>query len=479
MIGPFIGVSSTSAKLCFVDRKQEKYTVDIWKEGNDKIPSEAVSSKRGLAAFTFENLLPNTKYSYSIRNANSEDILGENSPGQFQTFPNQGENADLDFVFFSCHFPIFNNSKVGFDPISMEMWGKLNKRIEERLSTSNQNSIRFMLGIGDQIYADELWRGGLKAKLKKASHEEVVDSYHGVYKKFWSPDSVKRVLSKCPSFMTWDDHEIRDGWGSCGDEDHEFQQKMFKAADEAYREVQLSGNPFILGPGKRYYTFIYGKIGFVILDLRGSRSMNKKTLMGDDQWEWFKSWVQNEGQGCDVIFIACSVPFVHLTHQISELRMKWLGKIILKVMGLADDFVDQWNSAPFINEAVEFSEFLFRQANDKGKRFVLLGGDVHVGTFAVLRSYKDSDFFHPVIYQCTSSPISNKPTKFASWILEKFAPEIEMLPGIPYKGRILKIIRERNFGVIKVRKHPERGDYAVIYECHSQKSGVKKFATQW
>jgi hypothetical protein len=79
-----------------------------------------------------------------------------------------------------------------------------------------------------------------------------------------------------------------------------------------------------------------------------------------------------------------------------------------------------------------------------------LGGDVHVGTFSVLRSSRRTDEYHPLIYQFTSSPISNKPTKVPKKI-RKVAPDISIGKNIPFTGRLIDIFPERNFGIVEVR----------------------------
>jgi hypothetical protein len=53
------------------------------------------------------------------------------------------------------------------------------------------------------------------------------------YRRSWSFETLDEVLKTTPSVMTWDDHEIRDGWGSQGDE-HVYLDTYYAAARDAF-----------------------------------------------------------------------------------------------------------------------------------------------------------------------------------------------------------------------------------------------------
>jgi alkaline phosphatase D len=275
-------------------------------------------------------------------------------------------------------------------------------------------------------------------------------------------------------FLTWDDHEIRDGWGSRGDEGGEAEQKMFLAATQAYEKYQLAHNPHV-DPAKGYYAFQYGKIGFVVLDLRRYRSIGQQTILGDEQKHWLENWLKKKARQCRVVFIACSVPVVHVTHALAMMA----SRPEMKFVGVSDDLADQWSHASFVKDMQAFAELLFDLANQEGVRFVLLGGDVHVGTFAVLRSQRRQDEFHPVIYQCTSSPISNHPSPNVGKFLHALAQEVQLGRNLPFSGRLLKVFTKRNFAVVEVHQNPNTDEYGVVFEMHCDGKAPERFATLW
>jgi phosphodiesterase/alkaline phosphatase D-like protein len=224
-------------------------------------------------------------------------------------------------------------------------------------------------------------------------------------------------------------------------------------------------NPFV-DRKKGYYAFTHGQVGFVILDLRRYRNSTKKTLLSDDQFNWLKKWFKQNGEKCRVVFVACSVPLAHLTYAISRKAKQWY----MDHTGFADDLRDQWNSRANISDAKRFTKLMFDESNEKNIKIVILGGDVHVGTIAVIRSFEPEHVDRPVIYQFTSSPISNKPTKIAKY-LDAIWPEFKIGKHMNYSARILKIFTKRNFGIIhvKMKQRPGyRSKYDISFEMHRE-----------
>ena len=249
---------------------------------------------------------------------------------------------------------------------------------------------------------------------------------------------------------------------------------MFLTASQAYAKYQLAHNPHV-DPEKGYYAFQYGKIGVVMLDLRRYRSLRGHTILGDEQKHWLENWLKKKARQCRVVFIACSVPVIHVTQALSMMS----HRAEMKFVGVSDDLGDQWSHESFAKDMQSFVELLFDLSNQDGVRFILLGGDVHVGTFAVLRSKRRSDEYHPVIYQCTSSPISNHPSAGVGRFLNMLAQEVKLGRDLPFSGRLLKVFTKRNFAVVEVRQNPKNGEYGVVFEMHCEGKTPERFATLW
>ncbi len=484
-VGPVVGVSHNQACIRFKCDKNQPLAVRIEAEGAEPVQADFTPENDGWVTARFDGLQPHTRYRYTIHAADGEQ-LSRSGKATFSTFPAPGQPVDFRFAFFSCHrpfqeirvlpagvrvprwlkIPFLTQRGTLIIPSSMRMW----QALENQLDTP-ESAPAFMLGLGDQLYLDDAWIAFTKKMRKNpdaVSDAEIRAEFDEFYRRFWDFPVLQRVAERCPWFMTWDDHEITDGWGSHGDEeDSPVKQKLFRNAMHSYIQHQLVHNPFV-DTRKGYYAFRYGEAGFVVLDLRRYRSAKRKILLGEEQWDWLQNWLAGEGQTCKVIFVVCGVPFVHFTSHFTQIMGNWLGYLLLKKVGAADDFIDQWNSDPFVHEAERMARLLFDHANKDGIRFVFLGGDVHVATMAVVRSRLKEHEFHPVIYQFTSSPISNNPTPLNK-LVERFSPEISFGGDVPFSGRLLKVIARRNFGIVEVRRNPRTGAYGVTFELHSDR----------
>lgn len=72
-------------------------------------------------------------------------------------------------------------------------------------------------------------------------------SYRQWYFRTWSHRATQDVLDSCPSVMTWDDHDVYDGWGSNDDDTEPPQQAFFAAARRAFVEFQTMDGPPSIG----------------------------------------------------------------------------------------------------------------------------------------------------------------------------------------------------------------------------------------
>ena len=57
--------------------------------------------------------------------------------------------------------------------------------------------------------------------------------------------------------------------------------------------------------------------------------------------------------------------------------------------------------------------------------------------------------------------------------------EIQLRPGLRYSGRFLRIIPKRNFGIVTVKKHPQRRHYEVSLDLHYEDGPPETFPTGW
>lgn len=452
-LGPIVGeVTDSSAKIWFRADAEGTYTCHVFTDSTSPTevsgsPWQAVISQATGHTATVQVALPNADqlYYYDIRGPGGSTIL----PGgrvSFKNAPTPGTPTNLTFAFVSCHKPFEYAEAQRF-----VMWDKMDEVFKDK-------NVRFLLMIGDQIYGDDCF--------KKVSRGEqpAVDGYREVYQQYWEHASVMRILGRYPTYMIWDDHEIRDGWG-VQDGDSE-EHTIFKAARKVYWEFQHGHNPMNFGPEAQHYAFGFGQVGFLVLDLRGhrdqSRNMDERPLLGTKQWGDITEWLTTRAQNYRVLFIVCSVPIVHAP------------------TGAADVFflMDHWSSMKSRPEQEALIRLLFKVMNesDNLRQIVVLGGNVHEGTVAEIRSYLQEHNKRRRIYQFTSSPIANKPVPPYSFFIT-FGKTVRIDDNDEIIGKILEEFPERNFGLVHVNYDSGADNYRVVFELYREGKSPYTFST--
>ncbi len=157
--------------------------------------------------------------------------LPENkAQAEFRTFPNSAKTTDrLSFIVGSCRYPgLFWKAKH-----ADKIFGAVRKEIDKNV---NGITPRFVLMVGDQIYADMLNRH-LPLGLAD-TYEEFQDRYI----KAFGSRNMRQLLRHVSTYMILDDHEIEDNWtqdrirGSS-------KRMLFNLAISAYMSYQWSHGP--------------------------------------------------------------------------------------------------------------------------------------------------------------------------------------------------------------------------------------------
>ncbi len=405
-----------------------------------------------------------TQYTYEIRVPGQGILTG---PIQFKTFPEPGQSGvPFSFAFGSCHKP---DARSWLTPREdpWVIWKWFHQSWVRSGKAEHKEIPRFLCMIGDQIYADSAWKACIKMLRSRPASPPtgLQDMYDQIYRKHFSHPLLRDIYAHFPVFMMWDDHEIRDGWGSSGTEGREIEQRIFRSALASCRKYQMMHNLYLSG-NELYYAFMYGDVGFLVPDLRTYRDRKKRLLMGEQQKEWFVNTLYALSELCPLIFVLCSVPIIHLSNYIHMMGKGWFGKILIHLFGVADDFADQWNSPEHEREARWVLDHIFHIMNTRHTTFVILGGDVHVGTWAILRSSDPVHERRPAFYQFTSSPVSNAPNVFIR-LLPRWGQKIQF--GKTYHARVLEVFPWRNIGFVHIR--PYRDTYRVICELAYSKHG--------
>jgi PhoD-like phosphatase len=332
------------------------------------------------------------------------DALGAGPVHRFRLMP-KGRPPRVAFV--SC------NGASHFKPDASKyvVWKKLKDRIDA-------GEVDLVLHGGDQVYADWIADYLLNqpghasvTPANTAKVAELASLYRTLYTDTWSVPEVAAVLASVPNVMTWDDHDIYDGYGSHDHDGDTPQQTLFTAARQAYLDFQVSHGPGPLDAASSTLSaWTHGEVGFLLLDTRTNRRWTESRVLGDRQIEVAKAWAAKNARGLKRLYVVSSIPLVHA--QVAAALA--LLRILPGTEEVEDDLRDAWVSSNNRNECQRLAKWLFSVQNEDEKlQVTVLGGDVHVAALAEIRSnlpaHIGNALVTPRIFQVTSSGIGTAP----------------------------------------------------------------------
>jgi alkaline phosphatase D len=461
LLGPIVGgLSATSANLWA--RADGAGILHAW-VGQTPDLSEAqlvgqslpLSAPNGFAGVApVQDLTPDTHYHYAL-------ILDDTPPDprkgpypEFTTFPPPGQKAPFAFAIGSCFRP------------EGEHEGQIFQALEARRQHDN---LRFILLMGDQIYADAYQHNGI------GKIAATLDDYRAVYHHTWKRPPLRHLLANLPAFMTLDDHEVDDDW--CwsdsqrrqasipwwnwvkrrvrGLRPRELSRQRVQDALKAYWEHQGMHAPtfhlpphfdqtsrYTLAPndpGSLAYSFTFGAAAFFVLDARTCRVRSKKeqqkTILGDDQWAAFEAWLLSVQHTYPLKFLVTS----------SALLMRLL----------VDVLYDRWGG--FRSERDRFLGLL---ADNHIEGVYLLSGDLHAAH--AVSAELETPSGHPLpLWEFCATPFEQRTPWLAQYT---FNP-------VPF-GRVKRLrrhftIARPNFGVVRVN-FADTGEPQVAFEVYGK-----------
>ena len=283
--------------------------------------SLALRPQDGFAGVVpIDRLQPSTRtyYSLSLQDGVPQPGKGPMPDGtypSFVTFPRPGQRLPFRFAFGSC----FRLK----DPASGQVFTILDRHRQDV-------DLRFMLFIGDQIYADEIRYNSLQRVAVG------LDDYRQVYAHTWGLPALRRMLWNLPAFMILDDHEVDDDWRWLGRdrqvafipwwdrlarslrggrrEERDLAPERVQNALQAYWEHQGMHAPGFELPlelnemgqyalaaadaGSLAYSFTFGAAAFFVMDTRTMRvrrhwpgAQQASTMLGEGQWRALEAWL--------------------------------------------------------------------------------------------------------------------------------------------------------------------------------------------
>jgi PhoD-like phosphatase len=446
LLGPIVGaVSDSEARIWIRADDPSQARVHVFRDSGTEIPGSPFlpasdpNDTSGTATAVVRLPAAYSRYTYDVRDAAGASVLPAwlATPG-FWSAPRPDTAGPLRFGLVSCNDMRKNTQKNRSDP--ERPWRTLHHAADDL-------DLAFLLCVGDQVYADDVWDAEVGPKVFPPTLRR---AYEAAYQAQWDFRWFRRTLANLPTYMTWDDHEIRNSWGSeSPDGTAANRQSAFREVREIYRRFQHAHNPpsFGGGAGDLFFAYRYGDVGFLVLDGRGARDCTRSAtpLLGERQWRAIERWLRDETPSLGALFVASSVPPVHVPPELAK-----PGGVFMS------DIRDQWTWGANLPELERLAVTLFDRASEHDIPIVVLGGDVHLGTVACLRSSRPEHARRPLLYQLCSSPITNTPPRLLKGVFEQIKKyEFRIAGGIT--GKILAgPVVVRNFGVVELVHDPDR-----------------------
>jgi alkaline phosphatase D len=461
MLGPIVGgLSDRQANLwaratgpgilyAWLGRRPD--LADAHLEGQS-LPLNSEDGFAGVAPL--KNLRADTHYHYALTLESTPPAPRQTPYPEFTTFPPEGTPRSFNFAFGSCFRP---GSADG---------GQIFNALDTR---RRQDRLRFLLLIGDQIYADDIHHNSLG---KVAC---TLDEYRSVYAYTWSRPAFCRMIPNLPAFMTLDDHEVDDDWHWVNNErqwahlplwdqierwlhrrpyeERSISRARVQNALQAYWEHQAMHAPSLILPprlnaaqqyslspddrGSLAYAFNYGATAFFVLDTRTQRMRNwqEHTMLGPAQWEVLEGWLSAVKDTHPVKFIVTSSALLFY---------------------MFSDFpADRWPGFP-----QERSRLLNFLAKNDIQGVHLITGDLHA-CHAVYAELSGPGGKAVPLWEYCSSPFDQQPNWLAPLAYWR-------LHSQPVVRQVKKFCIDRlNFGVVRVNLD-DPASPAVKYEVYGE-----------
>jgi hypothetical protein len=331
VLGPIVGHTEEDRTRIWinVDGDFDQFSIRVKNKGNFKVKS--TESEFGTAIAEINGLKADTTYKYDV--TYKRKVL-QGSSGSFTTMPPKNSFAKITFVSLSCN----TGNEIG-------AWNQLADFISKAKP-------KFLIMMGDQIYLDgdakNIWKEHLDSK-PAVRRKAMAD----MYEKIWSQEPIRTIMKNIPTYMMWDDGDIRNGWGSYAFDSPTLSgkyhrgQNIFKKsysyftdARDLFYHFQYSHNPdnpmksrdrhIAEQPedrGAMPFFFYCGRLAVLVIDSRGVRDLwrNSNPILGDKQWKFIKSFLDNLGSDRQVDALAVVTPTPIVATSPSGFQQKSLG----------------------------------------------------------------------------------------------------------------------------------------------------------
>jgi hypothetical protein len=396
--------------------------------------------------------------------------------GVFELVPPERANR-ARCVAWSCHMPYETRNGVAVmekNALKILDWYAKEVRKFRPDVIWGGGDTAYSDGTSATDFANEVYGKGTWYR-NPESREWLRREYRKMYRHFWSLEPMRMVLASYPHLFIWDDHEIRDGWGSEGIDFRPGNLEMFRIAKDVAEEFILNSGPRIRPDGfEAHQAYVTGPLAAFIFDTRSRRNYEipGEKLISREQFEDFTAFldiVKADSNVTDLI-TQTSVPFVGLRTWTTELITR-LPKFLTDwaLRGVRDDVRDSWTSPgnlPTLSAVLDALRFFMAKRPDV--RVTNVSGDIHVAqAYKIIMPGATAP-----IHQVTTSAITNRthPSDLVAALIE--ISRDEFIPGVGLVSRVWDTVTEPNILTIDISGGRAKFDLKVWNQEHPGESDL-------
>lgn len=353
----------------------------------------------------------------------------------------------LATIMFTAHITIEGvfrlNSDIGPAPHKVIVWSCnqpfdtgengeviLNPLVPDIFTWYRQQVERFkpdiIWGLGDTAYSDgcdatnfvDAYYDHTQSLRISKGKSELLNAYRRMYRNHWSFPDLQKTMRNYPHFCMWDDHEIRDGWGSEANDFEKGNVIIREQASIAAQEYILNNGPRVRPPEKNrseggqrdsHQAYIDGDVAGFIFDGRSSRRYSDPggKVISEEQLADFEQFCELLAKKKDIRFLimGSAVPFINLKDFLENLISKAPKAITDLAAGIRDDVRDSWHSPGNLGQLKQLIGILRRLHRQHSTLEIInVSGDIHVANMFAFQPWG----FTRALYQVTSSALSNR-----------------------------------------------------------------------
>lgn len=389
-IGPIIGHTTTDHARIFIgaDLKPTPHPVFAGvryrRQGESDWPNitfaELVPSHDMSAVIVLAGLQANTAYEYQagwmttlnrVHTAQTVRAMPLQWPEEIYRFrtpaPTDTPHA---YILGSCRYLRITGGAPANPENGDRTFAGINRVVDQAYP-----QVSAVMMMGDQVYLDDL---------NAVAPDRSASDIRLKYRTAFSQPHIARLMSRVPTYMILDDHEIEDNWPANRNSDDD---NLYKNAMQAYGIYQASHSPAHerLSDGtlsqsleKYWYLFAHGDIEWFVTDSRTRRNLSAqdRRMLDEAQEHALLSWL-----------IA------------STARVKFVVTSVLFYPDRKIDTGDAWQA--FGAQRLRVLETIREHAI---ANVIFLSGDVHGSLTSRLTHSDDPDF---VVHTVISSPFCN------------------------------------------------------------------------